>query len=82
VAIFFPTSLPKTKSVFFPYRAAFGNFVIQRLLEYAHTHRDGPDGWPGGFLALLKAFAAHGGFFEAAKEQRGTFVCQRLVSFA
>lgn len=59
--------------------AASGNYVLQRMLEYAATHRGEGGNTESFFTAIVRSFAQDKGLVMAAQDHRGTFSVQKMV---
>lgn len=60
--------------------AASGNYVLQRMLEYAATHRAEGGTTESFFTAIVRSFCREKGLVMAALDNRGTFSVQKMVS--
>jgi len=63
----------------FPVFAASGNYVLQRMLEYAATHRGEGGNAESFFTAIVRSFCQDRGLVMAAQDHRGTFSVQKMV---
>lgn len=60
--------------------AASGNYVLQRMLEYAASHRAEGGNSESFFTAIVRSFCREKGLVMAALDNRGTFSVQKMVS--
>ena len=59
--------------------AASGNYVLQRMLEYAANHRGEGGNTESFFTAIVRSFCHDKGLVIAAQDHRGTFSVQKMV---
>jgi hypothetical protein len=59
---------------------ASGNYVLQRMLEYASTHRGEGSNAECFFTAIVRSFCQEKGLVTAAQDHRGTFSVQKMVT--
>ncbi|XP_024400728.1 uncharacterized protein [Physcomitrium patens] len=58
---------------------ASGNYVLQRMLEYAATHRGEGGNSESFFTAIVRSFCQDRGLVMAAQDHRGTFSVQKML---
>ncbi|KAG0586348.1 hypothetical protein KC19_2G084100 [Ceratodon purpureus] len=58
---------------------ASGNYVLQRMLEYAATHRGEGGNAESFFTAIVRSFCQDRGLVMAAQDHRGTFSVQKML---
>uniref|UniRef100_A0A7I4BCT9 RING-type domain-containing protein n=1 Tax=Physcomitrium patens TaxID=3218 RepID=A0A7I4BCT9_PHYPA len=58
---------------------ASGNYVLQRMLEYAATHRGEGGNTESFFTSIVRSFCLDKGLVMAAQDHRGTFSVQKML---